>query len=306
MGMFPTKILLATDGSPEADRALRAAVELSGKTGSDLYVGHAAPMPSIHAMPERAVYVPGRAFQELKSIAEREGHKVLEEQVQKVEKAGGKVAGSYLRVGRSDEMIVGLAEEIGAGLIVVGSRGYGSLRRVLMGSVSDSVVRHAHCPVLVVRPRGLQERNILDGRILLAIDGSKEASAAAHVGVELAKSTESDLHVTLGMSTEPEAPYPPPLAGERWSHSLEQAEHDARNFIEEQAKRLGDEAGVSAQAHFRLGRPDHEIVKLAEELDASLIVMGSRGLGGVRRSLMGSVSDSVVRHAHSSVLIVRE
>jgi nucleotide-binding universal stress UspA family protein len=47
--------------------------------------------------------------------------------------------------------IVGLAEEIGAGLIVMGSRGLGGIRRALMGSVSDSVVRHAHCPVLVVR-----------------------------------------------------------------------------------------------------------------------------------------------------------
>lgn len=306
MSMFPTKILLATDGSPEADRALRAAVELSEKTGSDLYIVHAAPMPSIHAMPERAAYVPEHAFQELKGIAEREGQKVLEEQIQKVEEAGGRAAGSYLRVGRSDEMIVGLAEEMGAGLVVMGSRGYGSLRRVLMGSVSDSVVRHAHCPVLVVRPRGLRERSMLEGRILLAVDGSKEASAAARVGVELAKSTGSDLHVTFGMSTEPEAPYPHPLAGERWSHSLEQAEQDARNFIEEQAKRIRDEAGVPVQAHFRLGRPDHEIVRLAEELDAGLIVMGSRGLGGIRRALMGSVSDSVVRHAHSSVLIVRE
>ena len=306
MTKFPTKILLATDGSPEADRAARAAVELSEKTGSELYMAHAAPMPGIHAMPELAAYVPEAAFGELKGIAEREGQKVLEEQVQKVEGAGGRVAGSYLRIGRSDEMIVGLAEEMGAGLIVMGSRGYGSLRRVLMGSVSDSVVRHAHCPVLVVRPRGWQERGMLDGRILLAVDGSKEASAAARVGVELAKSTGSELHLTFGMSTEPEAPYPHPLAGERWSYSLERAEQEARTFIEDQAKRLGDEEGVTTRAHFRLGRPDHEIVRLAEELDAGLIVMGSRGLGGMRRALMGSVSSSVVRHAHSSVLIVRE
>jgi nucleotide-binding universal stress UspA family protein len=47
--------------------------------------------------------------------------------------------------------IVGLAEELGAGLIVMGSRGLGRIRRALMGSVSDSVVRHAHCPVMVVR-----------------------------------------------------------------------------------------------------------------------------------------------------------
>jgi nucleotide-binding universal stress UspA family protein len=55
-------------------------------------------------------------------------------------------------LGHPDEEIVGLGEEIGADLIVTGSRGLGGMRRVLMGSASDSIVRHAHCPVMVVRP----------------------------------------------------------------------------------------------------------------------------------------------------------
>jgi nucleotide-binding universal stress UspA family protein len=59
--------------------------------------------------------------------------------------------GSYLREGDPDVEIVAVGEEIGAGLIVMGSRGRGGVRRALMGSVSDAVVRHAHCPVLVVR-----------------------------------------------------------------------------------------------------------------------------------------------------------
>jgi nucleotide-binding universal stress UspA family protein len=61
-----------------------------------------------------------------------------------------------------------------------------------------------------------------------------------------------------------------------------------------------------AQAHFREGRPDAEITALAEEIGAGLIVVGSRGLGGIRRTMLGSVSDSVVRHAHCPVLVVRE
>jgi nucleotide-binding universal stress UspA family protein len=60
-----------------------------------------------------------------------------------------------------------------------------------------------------------------------------------------------------------------------------------------------------AQAHLRLGRVDEEVVVLAEELGVDLIAVGSRGLGGVKRALMGSVSDSVVRHAHCPVLVVR-
>ena len=76
---------------------------------------------------------------------------MLDEQMQRVGKSGGEVAGVHARVGRPDAHIVGLADELGAGLIVLGSRGLGPLRRALMGSVSDSVVHHAHCPVLIVR-----------------------------------------------------------------------------------------------------------------------------------------------------------
>jgi nucleotide-binding universal stress UspA family protein len=76
----------------------------------------------------------------------------LKELVGGIDAQGGEVASSHAHVGRPDAEIVDQAERIGAGLIVMGSRGSGPIRRVLMGSVSDSVVRHAHCPVMVVRP----------------------------------------------------------------------------------------------------------------------------------------------------------
>ncbi len=83
----------------------------------------------------------------------REAREILDEQVRKIEEAGGIVAIAHLRMGeRRDEAIVHLAEEIGAGLIVIGSRGFGGVKRALLGNVADSVVRQAHCPVLVVRP----------------------------------------------------------------------------------------------------------------------------------------------------------
>jgi nucleotide-binding universal stress UspA family protein len=76
---------------------------------------------------------------------------MLEQQAKRIEESGGTVKETHLREGRADAEIVELAEEIGAGLIVMGSRGHGRLRRALMGSVSDAVVRHAHCPVTIVR-----------------------------------------------------------------------------------------------------------------------------------------------------------
>jgi nucleotide-binding universal stress UspA family protein len=81
----------------------------------------------------------------------RMGEAMLDKLVKQIENAGGSIAQAHLRQGRADEKIVTQAEEIGAGLIVLGSRGLGGIRRALMGGVSDSVVRHAHCPVLVVR-----------------------------------------------------------------------------------------------------------------------------------------------------------
>jgi nucleotide-binding universal stress UspA family protein len=83
--------------------------------------------------------------------AEREAEWFLKEQAEQIESDGGKVAETHLRSGDPDKEILRAAESLGVGLIVIGSRGLGAVSRALMGSVSDSVVRHAHCPVFVVR-----------------------------------------------------------------------------------------------------------------------------------------------------------
>ena len=88
---------------------------------------------------------------ELRRQFERRAREMLEAETERVRGAGGTVAQAHLRMGRADREIVVVAEEIGAGLIVLGSRGRGGISRALMGSVSDSVLRHAHCPDLVVR-----------------------------------------------------------------------------------------------------------------------------------------------------------
>jgi nucleotide-binding universal stress UspA family protein len=143
MSIFPTKILLATDASEEADLARRTAVDMAISTKSTLHLVTVAP-----GYPSYDVNVPNVAEQ-LREQAE----KILDEQAEKVEREGAKVAEKHLRIAdrHRAQQIVDVAEEIEAGLIVMGSRGRGGVRRALMGSVSDSVVRHAHCPVLIVR-----------------------------------------------------------------------------------------------------------------------------------------------------------
>jgi nucleotide-binding universal stress UspA family protein len=153
MSIFPTRILLATDGSREAQLAASTAADLANATNSELHlltVAPGNPDPVYHIYEGSLRY---ETYQQALETIRGEAQKVLDEQLQKVEEAGGNVKEAYLRIGeRRDQAIVHLAEELGAGLIVMGSRGLGGVRRALMGSVSASVVHHAHCPVLIVRP----------------------------------------------------------------------------------------------------------------------------------------------------------
>ena len=147
MSIFPTRILLATDGSADAELARATAVDLATSTDSDLHVVTVAP-----GYPSYDVNVP-QVIEQLRAQAER----VLEEQVEQIGQEGSKVVQKHLKMAEPlserhrAQQILQVAEGIEAGLIVMGSRGRGGVRRALMGSVSDSVVRHAHCPVLVVR-----------------------------------------------------------------------------------------------------------------------------------------------------------
>ena len=165
MSLFPTKILLATDGSRDANLAARTAVDLADKTGSELHVAfvlRTQDVPDYDAL----------GFDIEKPHEEEEikqmGQRLLDEQVRRVEEAGGTVAGAHFRMARPDRGILAIGEDVGAGLIVLGSRGLGGFRRALMGSVSESVVRHAHCPVLVVRKEDDSGREETDQEMLLA------------------------------------------------------------------------------------------------------------------------------------------
>jgi nucleotide-binding universal stress UspA family protein len=155
MSMFPTKILLATDGSEEAKLAAQTAADLAEKTGSELhviYVGgegfYETPLVDLATLEPTLVT---REYSDLLSDIERTERELLDNEVEQVEAAGGTVTQVHLSMGKAAPEIVVVAGELGAGLIVMGSTGQGGIRRALLGSVSESVVKHAHCPVLVVR-----------------------------------------------------------------------------------------------------------------------------------------------------------
>ena len=158
MSIFPTKILLASDSSDTAAHAMDLAVELCEQTGSQLhlvYVGedaYSATLISSEAADLEGVAREDPALiEQLQQQSDQMARRVLDTEVHKVQEAGGTVAQAHLRMGKADIEIVELAKEIDAGLLILGSRGSGIIKRALIGSVSDSVVRHAHCPVTVVR-----------------------------------------------------------------------------------------------------------------------------------------------------------
>ena len=149
-------ILLASDGSVQADRAAQAAIELADATGSELHLVHVGVVPNCLGNGPGTMGYDGILYEQI----EREAREVLRKLTWRTKVAGGTVVATHLRLGGVAEEITDLAEEIGAGVIVMGSRGRGRLRRFLLGSVSGSVIRRALCSVLVVRPeRGLHRRS---------------------------------------------------------------------------------------------------------------------------------------------------
>jgi nucleotide-binding universal stress UspA family protein len=139
MNSFPNKILLATDGSEDADLAARAAIELSNRTASELHVVHVwhdVPTPHLHSF--------------VRAQLKQEAEETLQKLLERIEQAGGTVAQAHLREGRTVDEILDLSEELEVGLLIVGSRGLGGVRRLLLGSVSEGIIHHARRPVLVV------------------------------------------------------------------------------------------------------------------------------------------------------------
>jgi nucleotide-binding universal stress UspA family protein len=155
------RILLAAYGSEGTEFAAHTAIRLANSAECELHLVYVERLPGYPA------YAPISAQHlewELQEDAERAGLERLWELDRSVRIAGGTVAGAHLRIGEVAKEVVGLAEELEADLIIVGTRGRSVIGRVLMGSVSDSVVRHAHCPVVVARSQETDDKRKGDPR----------------------------------------------------------------------------------------------------------------------------------------------
>ena len=290
------RVLLALDGSATADAARRAVASILWPRGSvvhvlgvidfDLAAGtlSGAPSSGTRAGDTRAIErVVGSASASL----------------QKDDLASD----ATVVCGRPASVIVEHALELRADLVVVGSRGRGPFASLLLGSVSAEVVDHAPCPVLVVRAP-------LDGPALVAVDGSSSADAA--VAYLVANRAFSDRPIEVVSVTHP------PGYESAWDvaglsvaalEALDERQKLERCELEGVAARSASRlraAGYRARWSLVEGHAPKQIIETAAGLGCGLIVMGSRGMTGLKRILLGSVARAVLLHSTASVLIARE
>jgi nucleotide-binding universal stress UspA family protein len=277
------RILVACDGSPGSRHALAWAALLGQRLAARVTAVSVGPsQEAVRALRANALawQAVGAAFDE----SEEEAVRVLREAGRFLADAG--VAHTTeLKRGAAAASIVALADSEGADLVVLGSHGHGFGDRLNLGSVGSSVKHHVACSVLVARaappPR----------RLLLATDGSQRSRIAVHAGLDLAKA--------LG------APTALAHVLDAGGYGLGAVARRVRGRLSKVAHR--DEASVRSGLPVRVasGPPAAELRRLAKSEKADLIVVGSRGLGGLRSLTLGSVSDRLTHRADQSVLVVK-
>jgi nucleotide-binding universal stress UspA family protein len=226
--------------------------------------------------------------------------RTLDEAVSRLE-GPGRTVESAIANGRSGDVIIALAEEQGADLIVVGSRGHGSLESMVLGSTSAEVVDRAQVPVLVARRRRLR-------RVVFGWDGSGRAERAATCLTDWGVFGEVEIHVVSVADVNPPTWVDSSMIGEQAAaEAYRQAAEPSRRQHDEMAREMAERlaaSGLRSVAERRDGDPASQLVRATEALEADLVVIGTHGRTGLSRLLMGSVARNVLHHAPCSVLVV--
>jgi nucleotide-binding universal stress UspA family protein len=211
----------------------------------------------------------------------------------------GAAVSVVVRAGRPADVLIDVARELPADLIVVGNRGRGPARSALLGSVSARLVDHAPCPVLVARGPRVE-------RMLFATDGSETAAQAARILCNWGAFHDAPIDVltVVPRTTRASDAFITPWALGEPASSAPGSQVDQTLHARQMAARFTAE-GWHAETVVRCGDPAGEITAAAMDLGSDLIVTGSRGLGDLRRLLTGSVAHDVLLHARVSVLVMR-
>lgn len=287
------RILLAVDGSDESFHALRT-------------LGHFARAEKVVVL--NALDVPRLAYPmggeprvmedfslSIQEVMQEDSERLLDRVASLLPMNTGPVS-KQIEAGTPAEVILAAAEKERAGLIVMGSRGLGPVKELLLGSVSHRVVTHAPCPTLVVnRPMRLLRR------ILMAVQGPEDAAVLTKfLAAKPFKEPAEVMVVTVLPAAQPL--FPQGFA--KVDEMIEKAVVGARTFVEETASALS-KLQYNAKGYILMGAPALAILQEASASDPDLILVGSHGQRGVTRFLLGSVSHAVLHRAPCPLLIVR-
>lgn len=282
-------VVVGVDATTHSDAALEWATRYATAHRRPLLLVHAAGVPTVY----ESFTGPTENRRELRIAGRRTTDRALGLVQQHAPDLEVRV---HMALGVARDVLLDSIE--GAHLLVVGSRGRGSLASLVLGSVSVGLAAKAPCPVAVVRPMmGRREDSPYAGRIVVGVDGTELSQPALEHAFEIA-SVEGRGLVVL----------------HAWGPAMEtdHHHHEIENFVAEQhhlalgealagyAERFPDVAVTEYHTHDEAAR---ELVRVSE--DAWLVVVGSRGRGDTRSVVFGSVSRFVVEHARCPVLVVR-
>jgi nucleotide-binding universal stress UspA family protein len=303
-----TTVLAPIDGSARALRAAPWAARLAGPGGTVVFVRAIPPQP---AYAEALLTLAGSGADGVERIRD-EWVAVAQADM---DEAADLIAGSGVTTerlileGEPEDAIVAAADERGVDMIAMASHGRGAIGRAIFGSVADRVTRTSTVPVLVLRTPHDEATD--DGpveRIMVPLDGSELATEALPVAVEVAQAMGVPVFVVRAIDPVANIPVArgnfgvsPTVTSELAERIWQETEAEATKTVSDAVAHLQTK-GIDASGATLSGSPYFAISDATEPGD--LLVLTSHGRGGVRRWLLGSVAEKLVREAPVPVLLV--
>jgi nucleotide-binding universal stress UspA family protein len=280
-----TRILIATGGSPWSDAAAAYAIALAAQMRAELRVLAVLNVSGVYAMPDVLA-----SSELLMESVEQQGQHMLAHTTARATDAGVPHV-AILKWGNVAETILQTAAEEQCDLIVLGSRGLTGFKRLMLGSISNAVAAKAQCPVLVVKQP--PPDTLLWRRVLVATGGSPWSDAAVDHALELARMQQLEVCLLYVERRRP-----------RRTDSLSSLTSDGKSILA-LAEARAAAAMVSYEPNLAYGDVATMILHVATEQQCDVVVLGSRGLTGFKRLMLGSISNAVAATAPVPVLIVK-
>lgn len=292
------KILVGYDFSKGADRALLEAARIARKTGAEIHVV--------------SVEVMHRDLHSMETNAATRSDRLRDELASRWSTLNGDAPGQFedltvhydvLRDVAAAPALLEYAEDVAVDLIVVGTHGRRGLRRMLMGSVAEEIVRKSHCTVLTARQGELKAGDDFLRTIVAPVDFSSHSLRALRHAREIAHLFDHDVTVLHVLEERLNPAFY--NTGMFSQHNFDAAIVDRTRA---ELSRFVEAAGgppVGMRLEVRRGHAVREIAQAAKETEPSMVVMATHGLTGFDHFLMGSVTEKVVRHSDSPVITVK-